>query len=266
MIVCNPLEVAVLGLGEAGGTIAADLVEAGCSVGGWDPVPKPVSSGVRLASSASDAVARADIVLSVNRASVAVEVSEEVAPVLRAEALFADLNTATPSLKREAAVAVEAKGHAFVDVALMAPVLGRGLATPSLACGPGAAGFVAAMAPLGMTVKLLGELTGAAAERKLLRSVFAKGLAAAALESLAAAQAAGCEEWMHAHLVETLEDADGALLERLVEGSRTHAVRRSEEMRAAAEMLRELGTPTRISEATAGWLSQLAREGVQSNG
>ena len=32
------MNVAVLGLGEAGGRIAADLVAAGCTVRGWDPV------------------------------------------------------------------------------------------------------------------------------------------------------------------------------------------------------------------------------------
>ena len=34
------MEVAVLGLGEAGGRIAADLVAAGCSVRAWDPAPR----------------------------------------------------------------------------------------------------------------------------------------------------------------------------------------------------------------------------------
>ena len=35
------MEVAVLGLGEAGGRIAADLVAAGCTVRGWDPARRP---------------------------------------------------------------------------------------------------------------------------------------------------------------------------------------------------------------------------------
>ena len=35
------MEVAVLGLGEAGGRIAADLVAAGCAVRGWDPARRP---------------------------------------------------------------------------------------------------------------------------------------------------------------------------------------------------------------------------------
>ncbi len=266
MIVNNPPSVAMLGLGEAGSAIAADLVEAGCAVSGWDPVAKPVHHTVRLASDARDAVADADVVLSVNLASVAVEVAQEVAPALRTGALYADLNTAPPRVKREAAAPVRAHGNGFVDVALMAPVPGRGLATPALASGSGAVAFAAAMVPVGMSLRLLGELPGEAAERKLLRSVFAKGLAVAALESLTAARAAGCEEWLHEHLAETLAQADGAFLERMLEGSFTHSVRRAEEMHAAASMLAELDTPARISDAAALWFEQLTRERESSLG
>ena len=39
------LEVAVLGLGEAGGTIAAGLAAAGCGVRAWDPVVTATGSG-----------------------------------------------------------------------------------------------------------------------------------------------------------------------------------------------------------------------------
>jgi len=266
MIVNNPPSIALLGLGEAGSAIAADLVAAGCDVSGWDPVPKPVHSAVRLASSAHDAVAGAEVVLSVNLAAVAVEVAAEVAPALADGALYADLNTATPRIKREAAAPVQARGNDFVDVALMAPVPGRGIATPSLASGSGAAALATAMIPLGMSLRVIGELPGEAAERKLLRSVFAKGLAVAALEALTAARAAGREEWLHEHLAETLEEADGALLDRLLEGSVTHSLRRTEEMRAAASMLAELGTPARVSEAAADWFEQLTREKESSVG
>ena len=67
-----------------------------------------------------------------------------------------------------------------------------------------------------------------AATRKLLRSVFMKGLAAAALESLHAARAAECEPWLRAELASVLR-ADASLLDRLVEGSARHAARRVEE-------------------------------------
>ena len=47
------MEVAVLGLGEAGGRIAADLVAAGCTVRGWDP-----AAAARRASPTPRATAR----------------------------------------------------------------------------------------------------------------------------------------------------------------------------------------------------------------
>jgi 3-hydroxyisobutyrate dehydrogenase-like beta-hydroxyacid dehydrogenase len=123
--------------------------------------------------------------------------------------------------------------------------------------GPGAEALVAALTPLGASMEAIGPRPGDAAERKLLRSVFVKGMAIAALESLEAARAAGQEEWLRAHLLETIEGADGAMLERLVGSSRAHAKRRAEEMSAAAEMLQELETPAPISRAAAAWYDEL---------
>jgi 3-hydroxyisobutyrate dehydrogenase-like beta-hydroxyacid dehydrogenase len=145
-------------------------------------------------------------------------------------------------------------------------VPGHGLRTPSLASGPGAEAFVAAVRPLGMPVDVVGPDPGEAAQRKLLRSVLWKGLAAAILEALAAARAAGREDWMRAQAVALLEGADGALLERMVTGSRLHAARRVEEMEAAAAQLRELGVPPRVAEASAGWLRDLRDEGRPDDG
>jgi 3-hydroxyisobutyrate dehydrogenase-like beta-hydroxyacid dehydrogenase len=51
--------IAVLGLGEAGSEIAADLVAAGADVRGYDPLPITVD-GVRSCTSEADAVADAD--------------------------------------------------------------------------------------------------------------------------------------------------------------------------------------------------------------
>src|SRR5204862_192226 len=149
---------------------------------------------------------------------------------LREGQVFADLNTAAPALKRDLADLIGGTGAAFADVALMRPVPGNGLATPALASGRGAEPFAAALGPLGMPVTIVGEQPGEAAARKLARSVFAKGLAAAIGESLAAAERLGFEEWLYADLARTLESADAALLQRLIDGSRVHAARRVEEM------------------------------------
>jgi 3-hydroxyisobutyrate dehydrogenase-like beta-hydroxyacid dehydrogenase len=243
------MKVAVLGLGEAGGRIAADLVAAGADVQGWDPVARP--AGVELAAGAPAAVRDADVVLSVNAAAVALEVAEGVAGSLDGGTLYADLNTSSPGLKRQLADAVPCP---FADVALVGTVPATGLGTPALASGPGAERFADLLGPLGMPVDVVGTEPGEAAGLKLLRSVFMKGLAAAALESLEAARAAGAEQRVRADMGSVLGDP---LLERLLTGSQAHAARRVDEMRAAAAYLEELGVEPRVATAAAEWLEEL---------
>jgi 3-hydroxyisobutyrate dehydrogenase-like beta-hydroxyacid dehydrogenase len=259
-----PLTVAVLGLGEAGSAIAGDLVAAGASVRGFDPAVGAGPAGVELAADARAAAADSDVVLSVNAAAVAVEVAQSAAGGLGPGQVYADLNTAGAALKRAVADVVAPTGAAFADVALMTPVPGRGLRTPALVSGAGADDFALRMGSLGMPVEILGAEPGAAATRKLLRSVFTKGLAAACIESTRAARAAGCEEWMRAEIAEVLTGADAALVERLLTGSERHATRRIHEVRDARELLAELGVEARVSAAAEGWLAQLEREGEGS--
>lgn len=244
---------AVLGLGEAGLAIARDLVEGGADVRGFDP-RADAGDGVPRVDNASAAAEGADVVLSLNSASAALEAAESVREVLGSGQVFADLNSAGAPLKRELASVVAPTGALFADVALMAGVPGRGVRTPALASGDGAPGFAACMQPYGMPVQVVGDEPGQAAVRKLLRSVFMKGLAAAAIESLAAAEAAGCEDWMRSDIRGVI---DPALLERLETGSRKHAARRVHEVEDAAALLRELGLEPRVAEAAAGWLREL---------
>jgi 3-hydroxyisobutyrate dehydrogenase-like beta-hydroxyacid dehydrogenase len=252
--------IAVLGLGEAGSAIAADLASAGARVLGFDPAQSP-PDGVESAATAGEAAAPASAVLSVNSASVALEVAEAVAPALQDGALYADLNTGAPALKRALAETVEGRGAAFADVALMEPVPDWGARTPALASGSGAVLFAATFGDFGMPVTTVGDEPGAAAARKLTRSVFMKGQAAAIGEALAAAERLGCEEWLYADIESTLTRADGRLLSRLIEGSRRHAERRGEEMAAAVAMLDELEVEPRIASASEAWLRSLAAAG-----
>lgn len=251
------LRVAVLGLGEAGSAIAQDLLRAGAEVVGFDPVPEKTVPGLLRAQSEAEAAEGASLVLSVNWARVAREVAEKVAPVLRPGQVYADLNTASPSLKHLLAEILAPTGARFVDVALMSPVPGRGLATPSLASGPGAWAYKGCLEPLGAAVEVVGERPGEAALRKLLRSVFFKGMAAAVLEALEAARRLGLEAEVWDNIAKTLKEADETLVGRLVEGSLRHAERRREEMLAAAELLREVGVEPLVTEATARQLGRL---------
>ncbi|MGZ4389008.1 MAG: DUF1932 domain-containing protein [Gaiellaceae bacterium] len=240
--------VAVLGLGEAGARLAADLGAAGADVAGFDPA---VPDGARDAQSAA---AGCDVVLSVNSAAVARDVAASVLPALDSAMVYADLNTSAPALKREVAAIVAPSGARFADVALLGPVPARGLRTPVLASGSGAEAFAELLGPLGMPVEVISGEPGDAARRKLLRSVFMKGIAAAAIESHAAADAAGETDWLYDELAEVI---GAPLLDRLLEGSRAHAVRRVEEMTAAAELLHELGIRPHIAAASAAVLADL---------
>ena len=189
--------------------------------------------------------------LSINAAAVAREAAREALPALGAAALYADLNTAAPALKREMGGLA---GDRFADVALLGPVPATGIATPALASGPGAQAFAEALGPLGMPVTVVSDRAGDAAAMKLVRSVFMKGLAASAVESMRAAEAAGYADWLADEIAAVI---GRPLLDRLLEGSRAHAARRVDEMEAAAELLVELGVEPRIALASAELLSNL---------
>src|SRR5262245_22204774 len=126
--------IGILGLGEAGGAIAADLRAAGVTVRGFDPDPSTSPD----AASNAEAIAGADLVLSLTTAAEALGAARESAATLQPGQLYADANTASAELKRDLAALIEPTGAAFADVALMAPVPGRGIGTPALASGPGA--------------------------------------------------------------------------------------------------------------------------------
>jgi 3-hydroxyisobutyrate dehydrogenase-like beta-hydroxyacid dehydrogenase len=212
-------------------------------------------AGIANAESALDAVRGADVVLSLNAAAVALDAAKGVADELDGDTLYADLNTASPQLKRNIAEALPVQ---FADVALTGVVPATGLGTRALVSGAGAERFAELFRPLGMPVDVVGSNPGDAAGLKLLRSVFMKGMAAAAIESLEAAKAAGAEERIHGEIAEVL---GGPLLGRLLTGSRAHAVRRVEEMRAAAAYLEELGVEPRIATAAVEWLEDLRDAG-----
>jgi 3-hydroxyisobutyrate dehydrogenase-like beta-hydroxyacid dehydrogenase len=247
--------IAVLGLGEAGSRIAADLAGAGAEVHAYDPAAPSSSAGVVRADDAVTAVAGCSVVLALTTASAARETAAAALPGLRTGAVYADLNTAAPALKRELAALVSDAGARFADVALLGPVPLRGLGTPAVASGDGARAFADALAPLGMPVEVVSNEPGEAAARKLLRSVFMKGLAAAALESLAAAEACGQRAWVEEEIAAVV---GRPLLDRLVEGSHAHAARRVEEMSAARELLLELGVEPAVVSSSASVLAALA--------
>jgi 3-hydroxyisobutyrate dehydrogenase-like beta-hydroxyacid dehydrogenase len=251
--------IAVLGFGEAGSLLARDLVAAGATVRGYDPkVPAPF--GVTGTGSDAEAVAGAGLVLSVNSAGDAVAALEASLDALGPGAAWADLNTAAPAVKQRLAAIGEPRGIPVTDIAMMAPVPGTGLRVPMLASGSSAAAVAKTLRGYGADIDVLAGPAGLAATRKLLRSVYYKGMSASIVEALDAARAAGLEDWLTEHIAEDLASHDAATLTRIVTGTRQHAVRRGHEMAAAAEMLTDLGVAPIMAAASQHLHERLAAE------
>lgn len=246
----NKLKIAILGLGEAGSHFANDLAGLGVAVVGYDPAPKrTLHPSVRLAPSNAEAAQRADIILSVNLSAVAETVATEVLPALHRGQVYAEMNTAAPDTKRAVAAIVQLSGALAVDVAIMAPVPPKGILTPFLVSGPGAALFSEKLLPLGLDISVLSDVVGEAATRKLLRSIVYKGVAAVIGEAVEAGRAFGLEPYIREQIRSVIGGND-ALIDRFLEGSKTHALRRSHELEAVVAMLTARDVEPVMSRAT----------------
>ncbi len=232
------LKIAVIGLGEAGGLIAAGLKAAGADVVGFD-VSKPKFPPVPLADSAESAVKDADVVLSINSATVSLRVAQQLAGALKPGAIYADLNTGTPTLKRRLAETLPT--GCFVDAAVMKPVPGLAEKVPVGVAGESAKKFVSLLEPLGMNLEYVSDVPGEAAARKLIRSIVAKGMAALIIDCLWAAKEMGLEDWAIQEIKNEFDSSSSATVQRYLDGTAKHAKRRSVEMADVVEMLSDAG-------------------------
>ena len=251
------MRIAVLGLGEAGAIYARGLAERGADVVGFDPVVLDPPAGVVRLGSVGDAVADADLVLSLVGARHAGDVLGEALPRMSSRSAFADLNTGAPEQKRELATSAVAAGVRFADVAVMAPVPRAGVETELLASGDGAEATADALGSYGLPIRVIGSAAGDAAGLKLVRSVFMKGLAGLVYESLTAAERIGAVDVVRAQIAGELGPDGDALVQRLIDGTREHATRREREMLDTREFLRGLDVPTWMTEGSIAWLRSL---------
>ncbi|GAB2535971.1 NAD(P)-dependent oxidoreductase [Spirosoma aerophilum] len=251
------MKIAILGLGEAGSRFATDLTALGVEVTGYDPALKrALSPAVKLANSNAEAARNADVILSVNLSAAAETVAAEVLPVLRPGQLYAEMNTASPETKRRVEAIVSPTGVQVVDVAIMAPVPPKGILTSFLVSGPGAALFAEKLLPFQLDIRILSDQVGEAATRKLLRSIVYKGIAAIIGEAVEAGRSFGLEPYIREQILSVVGGND-ALIDRFLEGSKTHAIRRSHELDAVVAMLTARDINPVMSRATLKSLENL---------
>src|SRR5690606_13922381 len=253
------MRVAVLGLGEAGAVYAAGFAASGADVVGYDPADVPTPARVERASGVEEAVREADLVISLVTGALAVEVADEVAGRLTDSALYADLNAAAPERMEAVATALGEAAQRFADVAIIGSVKQFGAEASLLVSGPAAEPVAAAFRDLGSDVEVVGERPGTASRRKILRSVFMKGLGALISEAMDAGAAADETEWVRAQIVAELSGGD-TTLDRLYAGTRKHALRRTQEVEAAAHLLHSLGVPPLVTTGVVNRHRLLSRE------
>lgn len=117
--------IAFLGLGHMGGPMAANLVSAGHTVRGFDPVAElkdaAAAKGAQVFDSGAEAVADADVVItSLPNGDIVKRCYAEVLPATKAGALFIDTSTISVDDARE----INAKANAAGFDQLDAPVSG----------------------------------------------------------------------------------------------------------------------------------------------
>jgi 3-hydroxyisobutyrate dehydrogenase-like beta-hydroxyacid dehydrogenase len=258
-----PKQIGLIGFGEVGRILAADLGGAGMRLAAWDilftdPVSAPrralSGSEVRAAVDAADAVSGAKLVISAVTASQTTEAARAAAAAIEPGAFFLDLNSVSPQCRREAASLLEARNARYVEAAVMGPVPPRGIATVMLLGGPHASEFLPIARELGFTgAEMFAHEIGRASAAKMCRSVMVKGLEALLAEALLAARCYGVEETVLGSLGELLRAEDWRSLSRyMISRSVLHGARRAEEMDEVARTVEDAGIDPVMSRATAG--------------
>lgn len=256
-------KLALIGCGEAGSTFAG-AAEWGGSARSWDILAERRASmaatGVIAAEDAAEALAGADLVLSLVTADAALAAAREYAPLLKPGAVWCDMNSVAPATKMSAAQAVEAAGGCYVDGAVLAPVHPARLAVPLLLAGQAAAEAEAMLREAGFdNIRVVGQDVGRASAIKMIRSVMVKGIEALTAEMMLAARAAGVADEVLASLdasekVRSWHDRAAYNLDRMV----THGARRAAEMEESAKTLAALGVDPVMTRGTVARQSEMA--------
>jgi 3-hydroxyisobutyrate dehydrogenase-like beta-hydroxyacid dehydrogenase len=256
--------IAVIGYGEVGQTLAADLDTAGMrDISAWDclfPLPTSApscaaraSTHVRVASSMADALIRRSVIISAVTAANCIPAAREAAASLPPGAYYFDLNSVAPATKRAAAAAIEAAGGRYIEAAVMSPIGPKRIASPMLIGGVHARTFEPIARDLGFTGLLVFDAhVGRASAAKMCRSVMIKGLEALLLEGLLATRHHGVEDTVLESLRDLLPAVDWHHIANYMIGrSQQHGRRRAEEMREAALAVNEAGIEPLMSLACA---------------
>jgi len=245
--------IAIIGFGEVGGIFARDLAAGGAVITAFDSESAAQARAERAGFPSSDAIAAArdaGIVFVCVTAGSVLEAMQSLSGGLGHAPLVIDVNSVSPTTKRQAASIVEAAGGRYVEAAVMASVPPKGLQTPMLLGGAHVASFMREMAPFGMDLTNFAAEIGRASSVKMCRSVMVKGIEALTMECMLAARHYGVEAEVLRSLEDTLPNPDWRGLARyVISRALIHGKRRAEEMREVSRTVEEAGIEPLLSRA-----------------
>lgn len=269
--------IGLIGYGEVGKIFSAGLKPQVPHTSAWDlkfespalgadQLAHAAQAGVEACASLAQLCTSADLIISAVTASSTLAVAQAAALHIRPGTIFLDLNSASPGTKQLAAQHIDAAGAHYVEAGVMTSVPPYGIRVPMLLGGAHAARLAAQLKAWGMDAKVVSDQLGVASAIKMCRSVMIKGLEALVIESYTTARAYGVEDHVLPTLAETFPSIDweqqGAyFFSRVVQ----HGQRRAEEMREAANTVREAGFEPFMASAIADkqqWVADQARASV----
>ena len=218
--------IAVIGASDAGLRLGVALQSAGAEVVGFDLAPAEFLP-LPLATSLEEAAA-ADVVLNFSAPLLAEKTSQEIAPLLKAGAIYADLSAGTPEQKKRVS-GLFADG-VYADVALS-------LTGAIEAAGTGAQALLDVLAPFGTNVSVISAIPGDAAARTLIRTLLTNGVAEVVADTLWAAESLGIEDWAWQDIKDQFTALHGDAAQELIDDTAHNFKRHQMAMQDVVELL-----------------------------
>jgi 3-hydroxyisobutyrate dehydrogenase-like beta-hydroxyacid dehydrogenase len=222
---------------------------------------KAQSIGIELTASLEELVTSSELIISAVWGTAALEVAKQAANFMTPGKIFADLNNTAPSVKKEEAKIINAKGARFVDIGLFASPAQMGHKALMYVSGDGAEEFKTVMTRYGANVEIIPGEAGKATTIKTLVNIYYKGVQALCLELAVSAQKAGIPlkslEPLIVKPVATLT-REKELAFWIIRGI-AHAERKIAELQDIIDAMKEWGIEPIMIEAARKRLNQIAQ-------
>lgn len=250
-----PVAPAFIGFGEVGYYMAQGLGEEGVKgIRAFDPAADkngPVAetiqkrmaeTGVSRVSSVEQLMREAQLVIAAVPAKYTADAALSALPFMRADILYVDVTSCSPTVKQKLAGEYAARGFRYVDSAMLGALPSDRHKVPMCCSGDGAADWVALITPWNMKAQLLDGPAGLGSKVKLTRSAFMKGLQALCDESFLLAKKLGLEESLLESLAGTFgKEPVTKMFPRFLCADAVHAERRMHEAAESMALMEEVG-------------------------